>query len=50
MIWAIECIKRNVQTTFPKVTAMDIDEYLWVLGQQKFPDDKPYHRTVTTAY
>jgi len=28
----------------------EINDHLWLATQEKFPDDKPYHRTRTTAY
>jgi len=49
-IWAIELIRRELEGEAPGITAMDIDSYLWVQGQQKGSEDKPYHLTRTTAY
>ncbi|PIZ56719.1 hypothetical protein COY23_02680 [bacterium (Candidatus Torokbacteria) CG_4_10_14_0_2_um_filter_35_8] len=50
MIWAIELIKNKLKTKIPKISSMDIDSYLWLMGQKKSPDDKPYHKTLTIAY
>ncbi len=49
-IWAIERMKRILQPRFSQLTARGIDSWLWLKGQQKSPDDKPYHRTRTIAY
>ncbi|MBI4983696.1 hypothetical protein HZC32_03570 [Candidatus Woesearchaeota archaeon] len=43
-------MKKELKTTIPNVTSMDIDSYLWLLGQNKSPDDKPYHLTETIFY
>lgn len=32
------------------ITSQRVDRLLWVIGQRKAADDKPYHRTLTTAY
>jgi len=32
------------------VTERNINDHLWLLGQKKYPGEKPYHRTRTTAY
>jgi hypothetical protein len=32
------------------ITSQRVDRLLWVVGQRKSPHDKPYHRTLTTAY
>ena len=49
-IWAIEIIKEKLKTKIPNIKSFDIDSYLWLLGQQKSPDDKPYHLTETIFY
>lgn len=33
-----------------KVCRMDINDYIWLLGQDKSKINKPYHRTLTTTY
>lgn len=50
MVWAIELIKRHIEARLPDITAMDIDHYLWLHGQNKPPDDRPYHLTRTIFY
>lgn len=49
-IWAIEYIKQLVVKNNPKIISIEINDHLWLATQEKFPDDKPYHRTKTTAY
>ncbi|MFH1072213.1 MAG: queuosine salvage family protein [Nanoarchaeota archaeon] len=45
-IHAVELIKEEI----PRITSTQINDYLWLEGQVKFPDDEPYHLTRTTAY
>ena len=49
-IQAIEQIKEHLKPRLPDITAGQIDNYLWNKGQEKSPDDKPYHRTETICY
>ncbi len=49
-IWAVEYMKEEIQRQSPDVTSMEIDGYLWQASQEKPVDEKPYHRTRTTAY
>lgn len=49
-IWAVELMKETLGKKIPGITAKQINDYLWLEGQTKFPDDKPYHRTLTTNY
>lgn len=49
-IWAIEQMKETLMPRFPKITARQLDDHLWSLGQTKSSDDKPYHRTKTIFY
>lgn len=49
-IWAVEMIKNEVKKRQPKIMSIEINDHLWLATQEKFPDDKPYHRTRTTAY
>lgn len=49
-IWAIELMKKELKTKNLNITSMDIDSYLWLLGQNKSPNDKPYHLTETIFY
>lgn len=49
-IWAIEQMKEVLAPRFPQITARQVDDHLWSLGQAKSPEDKPYHRTRTIFY
>ena len=49
-IWAVEHIKQLVAKKNPRIMSSEINDHLWLATQEKFPDDKPYHRTRTTAY
>lgn len=49
-IWAIEQMKETLTPRFPQITARQLDDHLWSLGQTKSLDDKPYHRTRTIFY
>ena len=49
-IWAVEFIKEEVKKRSPKIMSFEVNDHLWLATQEKFDDDKPYHRTRTTAY
>ncbi|OGH90947.1 MAG: hypothetical protein A2507_05090 [Candidatus Magasanikbacteria bacterium RIFOXYD12_FULL_33_17] len=49
-VWANEIIKQKVQEKFPDITAIQINDALWLEGRKDFPNDKPHHLTRTTAY
>jgi hypothetical protein len=49
-VWAVELIKQQLQTKYNFVTAAHVDSMLWNRSQTKTKDQKPYHRTLTTAY
>lgn len=49
-IWAVELITREVRKTAPHIIPIEVSDHLWLATQQKYPDDKPYHRTRTTTY
>jgi hypothetical protein len=49
-IWAVEYIKETLRYKIPEIKSIEINDHLWLLGQNKSPDDLPYHRTITTAY
>lgn len=49
-IEAIERATIKAKKRFPEISASRIDGIIWFRGQKKSPDDKPYHRTLTTAY
>ncbi len=49
-IWAVELIKQELKKRIHDITATHINDHLWLATQEKFPQDKPYHRTRTTSY
>jgi hypothetical protein len=49
-IWAIEQVKGALTPQSPGITARELDDHLWSMGQIKSADDKPYHRTKTIFY
>lgn len=49
-IWAVETIKEELARIGKVVSSVGINDHLWLMGQTKSADDKPYHRTRTTAY
>lgn len=49
-IWVVEMIREELKKIGKNVPSMVINDYLWIMGQTKSADDKPYHRTLTTAY
>ena len=49
-IWAVEFMKEEIRKRDPEITSMGIDDHLWLASQEKFTDERPYHRTITTAY
>lgn len=49
-IWAVEAIKEELKKDSKNFSSSAINDHLWLVGQVKNADDKPYHRTLTTAY
>lgn len=49
-VQAVEIINKEVQKRFPESNPAKIDKILWLRGQKKSTDDKPYHRTRTIWY
>jgi len=49
-IQAVEIIKGGLETKIPEITSAEINDYLWIAGQMKMPEDRPYHLTRTTSY
>jgi len=49
-IWANEFIKQELKKSILNINSININDHLWLLGQIKYPDGKPYHLTKTTAY
>lgn len=49
-IWAIELTTQAVKQRVPSANAAKVDGIFWFKGQEKSPDDKPYHRSRTIWY
>ncbi len=49
-VWAIELIKKSLKKAGFEICSAQIDSALWNLSQTKEKEEKPYHRTLTTAY
>jgi len=49
-IWANEFIKDKLKKTIQNINSIHINDHLWLLGQIKSANDKPYHLTRSTAY
>jgi hypothetical protein len=48
-VWACELLRRSMLRQGYVMSAAEIDQRLWLLGQQ-LPDMRPYHRTRTIYY
>lgn len=46
----LEVINYIYEKTDKKYTRMDINDFIWLLGQDKIKMTKPYHRTLTKHY
>jgi hypothetical protein len=49
-IWAVEAIREELAKRRSDLTSIEVNDYLWLLGQRDEYRVKPYHRTRTTAY
>ncbi len=49
-IMAGEMMREKIARTIPSITSQDVDRFLWLVGQTKTGNEKPYHKTLTTAY
>ena len=50
MIWAVELVRRHMAALGRPLMAYELDWFLWNLGQQSLPDERPYHRVRTVFY
>jgi hypothetical protein len=50
MVWAVEWIRQGLQAEGLSRRAFELDWFLWNLGQEPLPEQKPYHRTRTWFY
>ncbi len=49
-VMAVEALKENLLDNHPDITSADVNDHLWLMGQDKGNISHPYHRTRTTAY
>lgn len=49
-IMACELIKEELRKNNSKIDSIQVNDYLWLMGQKRAHDDEPYHRTLTTFY
>ena len=49
-IWAVELIKKELEKKIPEINSLHINDYLWLLSQDKSFKCKPYHLVRTTFY
>jgi hypothetical protein len=50
MVWAVERLRLALQAGGRSLRAFEVDWFLWNVGQQPLPDERPYHRTRTVYY
>jgi len=50
MVWAVEWIRQGLESEGLHRRAFELDWFLWNLGQELLPGQKPYHRTRTWFY
>ena len=50
MIWAVQFIYNSVKDREQRLLPIGVNDHLWLLRRQKFPEDKIHHKTITTAY
>ena len=49
-IWVVEIIKQKLKNKIPHIDSIHVNDHLWLIGQEKLKDDKPYHLTRTISY
>jgi len=49
-IWVVELMKQKIKKKIAHADSIHVNDHLWLLGQKKLRDDKPYHLTRTTSY
>lgn len=50
MVWAVERLREALAAGGRPLKAYEVDWFLWNVGQQPLPDERPYHRTRTVFY
>jgi len=49
-IWAIQLIYTSVKDREQRLLPIGVNDHIWLIRRQKFPEDKIHHKTITTAY
>ncbi|MBW2967422.1 queuosine salvage family protein [Candidatus Woesearchaeota archaeon] len=49
-VFCVDMVRNRLRERGIECTSQDVNDHIWLLSQEKRPDDKPYHRTVTTSY
>ena len=49
-VWTGKLIRQALLPQAPHLTAAHVGFWLWETSQHKSAGDRPYHRTLTTAY
>ncbi|MFH1455449.1 MAG: queuosine salvage family protein [archaeon] len=49
-IWVVELIKQKIKNKIAHADSIHVNDHIWMLGQKKLKNDKPYHLTRTTSY
>lgn len=49
-VMAVERIRETLQPFHPGITSAEVNDHIWLMGQDKSAVVDPYHRTRTTAY
>ena len=50
MIWAVQLIYTSAKSREQRLLPIGVNDHLWLLRRQKFPNDDLHHKTITTAY
>ncbi len=49
-IWVVELLKEKIKNKIPNISSVYINDHIWMLGQIKYENDRPYHLTRTISY
>jgi len=49
-IIAGELMRDKISANIPEITSQGVDRFIWLVGQTKTANEKPYHKTLTTMY
>jgi len=45
-----ELMRDIIEPNVPGITSQQVDRFIWLVGQTKTANEKPYHKTLTTMY